>query len=195
MSIVETYLAGVRNALPPDELKDLSLATGATARQLHALRSAYPQCPDALLELLAQVNGTWWQVYGDSKIAVLILGSDVFEYPYYLMSVEQTIEGGRTGESLSIAKVYGDLLGKLDDLLDPRIDPLVPMGRRLCFSKCMNNGGTSVLYIDFTPAPGGAVAQIVRFLHDPDSFAVIADSFEAYLQGLIDGGFAFCRVA
>jgi len=59
----------------------------------------------------------------------------------------------------------------------------------------MNNGGTSVLYIDFTPAPGGVVGQVVRFLHDPDSYAVIAVSFKAYLQGMIDGGFAFFGVA
>jgi len=55
----------------------------------------------------------------------------------------------------------------------------------------MNNGGTSMLYLDFDPAPGGTVGQVVRYLHDPDSYAVIAPSFDAYLQQLIDGDYAF----
>jgi cell wall assembly regulator SMI1 len=57
----------------------------------------------------------------------------------------------------------------------------------------MNNGGTSMLYLDFDPAPGGTVGQVVRYLHDPDSYVVIAPSFDAYLQQLIDGGYAFIR--
>jgi hypothetical protein len=34
---------------------------------------------------------------------------------------------------------------------------------------------------------------VVRFLHDPNEFEVIADSFEAYLQMLIDTEFSFIR--
>ena len=65
------------------------------------------------------------------------------------------------------------------------------MSKRLCFSHCVNNGGTSMLYLDFDPADGGVSGQVVRYLHDPDSYAVIAPSFDAYLQQLIDGGYAF----
>ena len=190
MSIVDVYLAGLKEALPPEELKQLSLATGATAQQLEALRAAYPQCPAALLELLSRINGTWWQPYGDTKIAVLVLGSDVFEYPYYLMSVEQMLEERDSNEN-SIADIYDEFLDEDAELLDPRIDPNISMGRRLCFSQCMNNGGTSILYLDFTPTQKGVIGQVVRFLHDPDSYAVIANSFEEYLQNLIDEDFAF----
>jgi len=52
----------------------------------------------------------------------------------------------------------------------------------LHFSDCMNNGGTSQLFIDFSPSEKGTKGQIVRFLHDPDEFSVIADSFEEYLK-------------
>jgi len=191
MSTVDAYLSGLRTALPSAQWQQLSIASGAPAQQLDALRAAYPQCPVALLELLGKVNGTWWQTYEGTKIAVLILGSDVFEYPYYLMSLEQMLQEGERRGGDSIAQIYGKYLDATPELLDPRIDPAIPMGRRLCFSQCMNNGGTSILYIDFTPAPGGVVGQVVRFLHDPDSYAVIANSFDAYLQDLIDGGFAF----
>ena len=49
-------------------------------------------------------------------------------------------------------------------------------------------GGTSRRYVDFEPAPGGRVG---RFLHDPDSYAAIADDFDGYLRKLIDDGDAF----
>lgn len=63
--------------------------------------------------------------------------------------------------------------------------------RWLHFSDCMNNGGTSQLFIDFSPSDKGVKGQIVRFLHDPDEIKVIADSFEEYLQQLIDDGYDF----
>ena len=55
----------------------------------------------------------------------------------------------------------------------------------------MNNGGTSMLYLDFDPGSGGTVGQVVRYLHDPDSYAVIAPSFDAYLQQMIGRDYAF----
>ena len=56
----------------------------------------------------------------------------------------------------------------------------------LHFSDCMNNGGTSQLFIDFSPSEKGVKGQIVRFLHDPDEIAVIANSFDEYLEELIE---------
>ena len=61
----------------------------------------------------------------------------------------------------------------------------------LHFSDCMNNGGTSQLFIDFTPSSKGKLGQIVRFEHDPDNFKVIADSFDDYLQMLMDSEYNF----
>ena len=61
----------------------------------------------------------------------------------------------------------------------------------LHFSDCMNNWGTSMLFIDFTPSPSGKVGQVVRYIHDPDEINVIADSFDDYLQMLMDGEYAF----
>jgi len=55
----------------------------------------------------------------------------------------------------------------------------------------MNNGGTSQLFIDFSPSEKGVKGQIVRFLHDPDEIGVIADSFDEYLEELIESGLDF----
>ena len=58
-------------------------------------------------------------------------------------------------------------------------------------SDCMNNGGTSKLFIDFSPSSKGVKGQVVRYLHDPDKITVIADSFDEYLQMLMDNGYNF----
>ena len=46
-------------------------------------------------------------------------------------------------------------------------------------------------YNDFSPSVKGMEGQVVRFLHDPDEIKVIADSFDEYLQKLIDNGIDF----
>lgn len=194
MSLVETYLSGLNEVLPPDAREQLTIATGADAGQLAAIRDAYPACPDSLLELWSRVDGTYWRTYGDTKIAVRMLGADVDngKYPYYLLSTGQALNMHSAGyASDSITERYGDCVQEDPDIVDARIDPNVPMSKRLCFSHCMNNGGTSVLYVDFDPAAGGKVGQVMRFLHDPDSYAVIAESFDVYLQQLIKDGYRF----
>lgn len=61
----------------------------------------------------------------------------------------------------------------------------------LYFSDCINNGGTSQLFIDFSPSPKGKLGQIARFLHNPDEIEIIADSFDKYLQMLMNGEYNF----
>lgn len=58
----------------------------------------------------------------------------------------------------------------------------------------MNNGGSSQLFIDFSPSSKGTKDQIVRYLDDADEFEVIADSFDEYLQMLMDGGYDFLEL-
>jgi len=190
MSLVETYLAGLRHVLPAESLDQLKLAHGASATDLQQLTEHYPLCPASLLQLLSQIDGTHFRDYHDGTVMVLMLGSDVFEYPYYLRSVRQILEGAHA-HTRSIAQIYEGYLDEEPDLIDPLIDSTLPMNKRLCFSHCMNNGGTSRLYIDFNPAPGGTVGQVMRFLHDPDSYKVIAQSFDYYLQQLIDDHYSF----
>lgn len=190
MSLVNDYLAGLQQVLPAEELDQLKLAQGATQADLQRLLARYPLCPASLLELLGRLDGTHFRRYPDGIVTVLMLGSDVFEYPYYLSSVEQILEEADT-HPRSIAQIYAGYLDDEPELVGAGVDLHLPMDKRLCFSHCMNNGGSSKLYIDFDPAPGGTPGQIVRYLHDPDSFEVIATSFDAYLQGLMDDGYSF----
>lgn len=189
INIVEQYLKGLEERLSEYDKSELSYASGATDRQLANLKYSYPNCPDSLLQLLGRINGTYWEKYGDHEICVLILGSDVFEYPYYLKSVEQILEGG--GFKASIREIYSKYFNDMPELVGENIDPDVNIDRWLCFSDCMNNGGTSQLFLDFDPLPGGIPGQVVRFLHDPDSFKVIANSFDDYLLMLISEDYSF----
>lgn len=188
-NIIKKFLDGLKARLSVDDKRSLSYATGASAEQLAQLKKFYPGCPQSLLELLSHINGTYWQRYGEHEITVLMLGSDVFQYPYYLRSVEQILK--RNKYSSSINEIYGDYIDDALELLDEAIDPDINNDAWLCFSHCMNNGGTSRLYIDFNPTNAGKQGQIIRYLHDPDSYKVIAGSFDEYLQTLIDHDYAF----
>jgi hypothetical protein len=189
-AILERYLAGVHERLPQDSLDALALASGASAQQLDRLRQAYPLCPDTLLRLLSIYNGTYHEKYAGGTVSVYLLGSDAYEYPYYLSSVEQILEDQQSRQR-SIAEIYGHYLEEDPGIVDARIDVTIRQGQRLCFSHCMNNGGSSVLYLDFNPSASGKVGQVVRFMHDPDNYQVIADSFDDYLQLLIDEDYGF----
>ncbi|WP_332646651.1 SMI1/KNR4 family protein [Lysinibacillus sp. 54212] len=188
MDVVNRFLNGLRAALSSEELEELNTACGATKEDIDALRAKYPNCPESLISLLENIDGTYWRKYGENRIAVCILGSDVDEYPYYLLSIGQMLESSKEEEDVSYLLEYEEE----EEAVDPKInrEGLLP-GKYLHFSDCMNNGGTSRLYIDFNPSDEGVCGQIIRYLHDPDEYAVIANSFDEYLQDLIDGGFIY----
>lgn len=191
MELVNKFLDGLKAALPLDELKELEVATGAKIEDINKLKSKYPKCPETLICLLQNIDGTYWREYGDKEISVCILGSDVEEgrYPYYLMSVQQILESSQEDEDVSYLLEYED-----DEAVDPKINSEGLLGGTyIHFSDCMNNGGTSRLYIDFNPSDKGICGQVVRYLHDPDEYKVIANSFDEYLQDLIDNVFIYLQ--
>lgn len=177
----------MRVALLTDELEALNKAYGATKEDIDTLRSEYLNCPESLISLLENIDGIYWRKYGGNKIAVCILGSDVDEYPYSLLSTQQMLESSKE-EDVSYLLEYQDD----EDAVDSKINPegLLP-GKYIHFSDCMNNGGTSRFYIDFNPSDAGVCGQIIRFLHHPDQYEVIANSIDEYLKDLLDGDFNF----
>lgn len=194
MGLVEKYLEGLVSNFDEESLKQFETASGASASDLARLTHRFAQCPQTLLALLAKVDGTYYRAYGGEKILVYMFGTDVGEgsYPYYLMSAEQIV----ASEVSSIRGIYKDYLYATKESsdepwleIDERID--VDATHWLHFSDCMNNGGTSRIYIDFQPSPKGKSGQVIRFLHDPDSFVVIAESFDEFLQNNVDAGYPF----
>ncbi|XRD26736.1 SMI1/KNR4 family protein [Lysinibacillus fusiformis] len=182
------YFKNLLQYLPQEEQQQLQKANGATDAQIESLLEIFPQSPQSFIELLQDVNGTYHCKHGQETISVLVLGSDLGDYPYYLKAVEQILADAQHQRE-TIFERYQDFLEYVD--IDKRVNMHVPLNERLCFADCMNNGGTSSLYLDFSPAEGGKMGQVVRYVHDPDSFEVIASSFDEYLQQLVEGEYEF----
>ncbi|MGL4668812.1 MAG: SMI1/KNR4 family protein [Saezia sp.] len=193
MSIAKKYIQGLKEAYQQVDCLDMwehfeGIIHGASPKDIEKLKSVYPECPLALLELLQFADGTYHRQYIDETVCFYFFGSDVYEYPYYLLSAM------KIHDSQNIAQTYyADYLKRVYEEVevDERITDQVEGLKWLHFSDCMNNGGTSQLFIDFSPSKKGKSGQVVRFLHDPDSFLVIADSFDEYLQTIIKNGFEF----
>lgn len=200
MSVAEKYIDRLRQAYfdkgqSADWERMESIAVGMTTGDEQALRREFPLVPETLAELLRRFDGTYWRKYPGGEVNEYFFGSDVDEgeYPYYLYSVQQALELADGAENF--ADLFYYFYEEPDEdygiFIDERIGRDPAANKWLCFSDCMNNGGTSSLYIDFTPSEKGKTGQIIRFLHDPDRLDVIADSLDELLQMLMDGGMRF----
>lgn len=193
MSIAEKYINGLKKAYYDnggrkewDEFE--SVIHGASDEDITRLKEIYPEAPDSLIELLKFVDGTYWREYQGRKIAFYFLGSDINGYPYYILPAKEIANEEDMG-----FEYYADYINReFDDVgVDEKIIDDANKLKWLHFSDCMNNGGTSQIFIDFSPSEKGVSGQVIRFLHDPDEIEVIADSFDEYLQMLIDNNFDF----
>ena len=193
MDIAKKYIEELKKAYYENGGKEVwdnfeKIKEGASEENIKKLKEEYPEVPDSLIELLKIVDGTYHREYQGQRIAFYLLGSDVMEYPYYLLSSSQILENKKDGYYL----FGGYIDGEYEDVeVDEKITDDSEKIKWLHFSDCMNNGGTSQLFIDFSPSEKGVKGQIVRFLHDPDEIGVIADSFDEYLEELIESGLDF----
>ena len=196
MTLVEQFLEGLKQAYINNGGEEawqnlMATAHGATEADLQVLRNRYPQVPESLLDLLRRIDGTYWRDYEKGTVSDLILGADeaMGDYPYYLLSAQEIVE--TQNEAFDF---YADYINReYEEVeIDNRItSDASQLHNWLHFSDCMNNGGTSQLFIDFSPSATGKVGQVVRFLHDPDEMVVIADSFDDYLKMLMKNGYCF----
>lgn len=193
--IVKRYIKGLEQAYLSrgDEKKwreFVSVKEGASEENLTKIKELFPEVPKSLLEILQYADGTFHRVYSDTTIRLYFFGSTLEEYPYYLLSSEKII----ANQSLA-QKRYSDYINREfdpDDIpIDDRIVDDANKLKWLHFSNCMNNGGSSQLFIDFSPSASGTIGQIVMFVHDSDRIEVIADSFDEYLEKMICWEFDF----
>ncbi|WP_313385817.1 SMI1/KNR4 family protein [Chishuiella sp.] len=190
---VNNYIEGLKKAYYSNNNSEEwdyfeKIKHGASLENILKIKTLYPSIPESLLSLLEYVDGTYFTEYAGEKIAFYFLGSDIYEYPYYLLSSLEMIKSEN-----KIIGYYADYIERKygEVIVDDKITNSIKNIQWLHFSDCMNNGGTSQLFIDFTPSEKGTKGQIVRFLHDPDEFTVIADSFDDYLKKLIENEYDF----
>ena len=192
-ALARAYFDGLKEAYLREGGQELwdhfsSVAQGASQEDIGRLLELYPDAPESLIELLRLVDGTYYREYPADKVVFYFLGSDYEGYPYYLLSARQMVETRHK------AKEFYDYFAT-------REDDDIPVDEGVCddldkldwlhFSNCCNNGGTSQLFIDFSPSAKGKKGQVLRFLHDPDEMVVAADSFDEYLQMLMDNEYDF----
>ena len=191
--LASAYVDGLKQAYyeyeAAEEWDRLSaIIQGVSQPDLDRLLELYPDAPESLIELLRLADGTYYRDYPGGKVLLYFLGSDYEGYPYYLLSARQMVETkdrfAQWGDYL-INREYDDT--PVDEGVCDDMDRL----NFLHFSDCCNNGGTSQLFIDFSPSAKGKKGQVLRYLHDPDELVVVADSFDEYLQLLIDQDYAF----
>ncbi len=201
MCLVDKYIDGLKIAFERigagnEWDKFMNICCGITAEDEMKIRELYPDVPESLIELLRRIDGTYYREYGDKEYCVYLLCTDVShgEYPYYLYSASDIIEASERDYQSSFDYLFEETrLPKEEQSTecDARIksdgSPLL----WLCFSDCMNNGGTSQIFIDFTPSETGKIGQVIRFLHDPDCLKVVADSFDEYLSWIIENDYPF----
>ena len=191
--IIEKYLTGLKNAYfqnnGQEEWESFEqVIHGAKKEDIKRLKRTYPNIPNTFINLIEYVDGTYWRKYGKDEITFFLLGSDMHEYPYYLLSTKEIIENQNRAK-----EYFADYVERKYDevVVDGKIIDKAESIKWLHFSDGMNNGGTSQLYIDFSPSEQGIKGQVIRYLHDPDELKVIADSFEEYLNLLIKKEFDF----
>ncbi len=193
MNIAQEYVDGLKNAYYENggekQWNDFEkVMHGASKEDIEKLCAVYPDIPESLLQLLEIVDGTYWRKYGENKVSLFFLGSDIEEYPYYLLSARQIVDtkdNFREWGDYLITREYDDI--PVDEGVCDDFDNLF----WLHFSDCTNNGGTSQLFIDFSPSEKGKKGQVLRCLHDPDELVILADSFDEYLQMLMDNEYDF----
>lgn len=192
-TLARAYFDGLKEAYLREGGQELwdhfsSVAQGASQEDIGRLLELYPDAPESLIELLRLVDGTYYREYPADKVVFYFLGSDYEGYPYYLLSARQMVETRHK------AKEFYDYFAT-------REDDDIPVDEGVCddldkldwlhFSNCCNNGGTSQLFIDFSPSAKGKKGQVLRLLHDLDEMVVAADSFDEYLQMLMDNEYDF----
>lgn len=195
VNIAKEYMDGLKKAYIENGGKSNwdkfeKVIHGAGEAEIEDLKKTYPDVPNSILELLKIVDGTYWREYQGEEIIFYLLGSDMEEYPYYLLSTRQMIDN-----QSKIYNSYADYVNREYEAEDVSIDERIIGDAKkmnwLHFSDCMNNGGTSQLFVDFSPSDKGVSGQILRFLHDPDEIEVIANSFDEYLQMLMESEYNF----
>lgn len=165
-------------------------STGISEENLKQLKEEYPLIPESLIDILKVIDGTYHEKIEDHSYSFYMFSSDIDEgeYPYYLLSSKKILE---TKEEY---KYFDFMITREFDLyVDDKISNNLDNIKWLHFADCMNNGGTSQLFIDFTPSDTGKVGQIIRTLHDTDEIRVIADDFDEFLNKIIENDFKFLK--
>lgn len=191
--IVQKYITGLKETYVKREKKDKwdnveNIVYGANEDDILKIKQIYPNVPEELIDILRIIDGTN-RLYGDKDVWLYFLGSYLKSYPYFLLSVEQIIKNKD-----EIVKIFHDMIDREYDEDVVSVDgKIINDSTKIKWLHFADGIGSTQLYIDFSPSEQGKVGQVIMYVHDPDKLVVIANSFEEYLQKLIDKDYDFIK--
>lgn len=120
--IVRRYIEGLERAYYNNDGEAewnefVGVKEGASDENIAQIKDLFPEVPESLLELLGYADGTYFRTYNGTKISLYFLGSDLEEYPYYLLSSEQIIQNKSLAQEW-----YADYVNREFDPADIPID-------------------------------------------------------------------------
>lgn len=193
MTLIDNYIKGLVSKYNDAEKQVLNSIPPALDEEINLLKSAYPLLPIELIELLKKVNGSnGFNDSAESSLPFFPTDSDD-DASYNFCSIEMMLAHAKRetywidiywNEDSTVDKE--ELLDD-DELFADEINPEALCKDWLLFA----DNGYSQLFIDFNPSENGIVGQVVRYIHDPDMYDVVEDSFATYLQLIIDSDFEY----
>jgi len=153
-----------------------ALAAPVTVPDREALRNCGLPVPESLLDSLDVHDG-------ESDLTE----AGLFESGGVLLSAQRMLEH-RDMLRESLAGMESDADGEAPP---PTLGPLRPMSFNERWLPIMDMNGDVTWYLDFDPAPGGVIGQVIRVDSESAEWIVCAESYEqfvtAYLQDLQQG--------
>lgn len=199
MSIVQRYLAHIEQRYINSDYADywqnfIRHAKGADERRIQQLRNTFPLIPASLIELLRFCDGSKNDEYLDGYLFGYPLWDpyDKFEHfdsACYLNSSDEMLNNGM----LNDLKLYinGDVVPPWGRDIDDKVTDKAEELNWLYFAAVSSQDKPADLFIDFSPSEKGSVGQVFVYFYYDEEIRVLADSFDAYLQGLMAANFPF----
>jgi cell wall assembly regulator SMI1 len=141
--------------------KQLRLATGATESQIRKLETHIG------LQLPKDVRESYLLHNGSDE-------SSIFEYSYYLLSVEEIAQTWTDWKQLVNAGAFAKMVGTPEG-------PIKNAWWNLKWIPITHNGGGDHDCVDMDPDKGGKAGQVIEFSHESGARKVSGSSFRDWL--------------
>lgn len=171
--IIENYLEMLLKSYSPYEKEKLHSILPAAEEKIIQLKKFYPDVPIDLIEILKKIDGT-------SNIRFIRLEEHDEYCDLSLCKIDKMLQHAQS-EGTWI-ELYGDIDEDDEELFEADINPHAFIKDWLLFADNSYSG----LYIDFNPSHLGKKGQIIQYIHDPDTYFVIADSLNTLLKNCMD---------
>ena len=186
--IVNDYINGLIKA-HKEKNKDINLITHASENEIKRIRNLYPDVPEDFIDFISKTDGVTVDKDGFSHRPSLF---SIYEghVTYRMVSINEIIHDAESGD-ITLAEIYPWFLDEDaddDESACVEMDLHARIGDRILFAE---NSGVYALYIDLKPSKLGTVGQIISYVHDPDSYSLVCNSFSDLLKQSVDSDFKY----